>query len=64
MTPEGRHRDGYVPNVLYTCGALAVGDTLVLPYGIGDQTISIATASIRVLLDTLVPAPVSPEGRT
>ena len=55
MTPDARRRDGYVPNVLYTCGGLAVDDTLVLPYGVGDQTIGVATMSISQLLDGLVP---------
>jgi predicted GH43/DUF377 family glycosyl hydrolase len=50
-TPDGR--DGYVPNVVYTCGALAIGDRLVLPYGIGDQTIAVATLSIRDLVGSM-----------
>ena len=50
LSPQPGRRDGYVPNVVYTCGALAVGDRLVLPYGIGDQTIAIATMSIDELL--------------
>jgi predicted GH43/DUF377 family glycosyl hydrolase len=50
-TPDGR--DGYVPNVVYTCGALAIGDRLVLPYGIGDQTIAVATLSIRDLIGSM-----------
>ena len=45
---------GYVPNVVYSCGALAVGDLLVLPYGQGDQTISVATVSIKDLLATMM----------
>jgi predicted GH43/DUF377 family glycosyl hydrolase len=53
MTPNTGHRDGYVPNVLYSCGGFAVGDLLVLPYGIADQTISVATLSIRQLVDSL-----------
>ena len=48
-------RDGYVPNVVYTCGACAHDDTLILPYGIGDQSISIATLSIKALLAALRP---------
>jgi predicted GH43/DUF377 family glycosyl hydrolase len=56
MTPDDRRRDGYVPNVLYTCGAVSVGDTLVLPYGIGDQTIGVATLSIDELLASMSPA--------
>lgn len=44
---------GYVPNVVYSCGALAVDDLLVLPYGEGDQTISIATLSIDELIASM-----------
>jgi predicted GH43/DUF377 family glycosyl hydrolase len=55
MTPDNRRRDGYVPNVLYTCGAASVGDTLVLPYGIGDQMIGVATLSIDELLASMSP---------
>lgn len=55
VTADERHRDGYVPNVVYTCGAVAVGDTLLLPYGCGDQTITVATRSLSSLLDGLVP---------
>jgi predicted GH43/DUF377 family glycosyl hydrolase len=53
LAPHGERRGGYVPNVVYSCGALAVGDLLVLPYGVGDQTIAIATLSIRELLATM-----------
>jgi len=53
LTPDRDHRHGYVPNVVYSCGALAIGDRLVLPYGVGDQTISIATLSIRELVDAM-----------
>ncbi len=55
VTADRRHRDGYVPNVVYTCGATAVGDTLLLPYGCGDQTITFTTRSLSALLDGLVP---------
>ena len=53
LSPGHDQRDGYVPNVVYTCGALAHGDVLVLPYGFGDQAIAIATLSIDQLLGTL-----------
>jgi predicted GH43/DUF377 family glycosyl hydrolase len=56
MVPDNRRRDGYVPNVLYTCGGTAIGDTLVLPYGIGDQMIGVATMSISELLASMSPA--------
>lgn len=53
LTPDAAHRDGYVPNVVYTCGAVNVGDLLVMPYGVGDQSISVATMSVTELVDSL-----------
>ena len=55
LSPEGPRREGYVPNVVYTCGALAHGDFLVIPFGMGDQSIGIVTTSIDELLATLQP---------
>jgi predicted GH43/DUF377 family glycosyl hydrolase len=55
LTPRRDHQDGYVPNVVYSCGGFAHGDVLVLPYGVADQRIAIATLSIRELLDSLTP---------
>ena len=48
-------RDGYVPNVVYSCGGFAHGDVLVLPYGIADQRIAIATMSLSELVRSLTP---------
>jgi predicted GH43/DUF377 family glycosyl hydrolase len=50
LMPEGDRAHGYVPNVIYTCGAMAHGDVLVLPYGVGDRIIAIATLSIPELI--------------
>ena len=47
------HRDGYVPNVVYSCGALRVGDTLLLPYALADYKISFATLSISDLIASM-----------
>jgi predicted GH43/DUF377 family glycosyl hydrolase len=55
ISPVDGRRDGYVPNVIYSCGAFAHDDTLVVPYGIADQSISIATLSIKDLLGTMTP---------
>ena len=49
-----QHRDGYVPNVVYSCGAVAHGDTLVIPYGVSDERISIATVSVDELVAAMV----------
>lgn len=55
LTSWPDHWGGYVPNVVYSCGSFALGDTLVLPYGTGDQRISVATLSIKSLIETLEP---------
>ena len=53
MVPDASEREGYVPNVLYSCGALLHGDTVVLPYGIGDAAIGVAVIRLPDLLDRL-----------
>ena len=57
MAPDETEREGYVPNVLYSCGGLINGDTLVLPYGFSDCGIHIALISLRELLDRLRSVP-------
>ncbi|MDQ1397879.1 MAG: hypothetical protein QOG64_3138, partial [Acidimicrobiaceae bacterium] len=54
IAPDGTEQGGYVPNVVYSCGALIHGDHLVLPYGFGDQAITIAVLSLPDLLDRLI----------
>jgi len=53
LTPGRDLRDGYVPNVVYSCGGFTHGDTLVLPYGIADQSIAIATLSVTELIGSM-----------
>jgi predicted GH43/DUF377 family glycosyl hydrolase len=50
----GEHRDGYVPNVAYSCGALLHGETLVVPHGLADTSIAIATIPLPELLEAMV----------
>ena len=47
LTPAEDERDGYVPNVVYSCGAMLHGDTIVLPYGMSDANVGIATIPLR-----------------
>ncbi|MBJ7338760.1 glycoside hydrolase family 130 protein [Mycolicibacterium sp.] len=54
LSPTAGERDGYVPNVVYSCGALVHGDWLVLPYGISDGAIGIATVSVTRLVAALL----------
>ena len=53
LAPAEDERDGYVPNVVYSCGALLHGDTIVLPYGIADANVGVATIPLDQLLDRL-----------
>ncbi len=46
-------RSGYVPNVIYTCGAMLHNDTLIIPYGVSDQETTIGLVSLDSILDKL-----------
>lgn len=54
LTPADDEQDGYVPNVVYSCGSLLHGETLVVPYGIADTSIAIATIRWPELLEAMV----------
>ncbi len=51
LSPAPDEQNGYVPNVVYSCGALVHADTLVIPYGIGDGAIGMATVPLPALMD-------------
>ncbi|MHC4118354.1 MAG: glycoside hydrolase family 130 protein [Planctomycetota bacterium] len=53
MSPTQEESSGYVPNVVYSCGALVHRDMLVIPYGISDKTTGFATVSLQELLNKL-----------
>ena len=55
IAPNDDERDGYVPNVLYSCGSLVHDGTLWLPYGIGDARIAVASVSVDELLRAMTP---------
>jgi predicted GH43/DUF377 family glycosyl hydrolase len=50
LCPNEAEREGYVPNVVYTCGALLHGRELIIPYAMSDSATSFATASLDELL--------------
>ncbi|MFM7170618.1 MAG: glycoside hydrolase family 130 protein [Cyanobium sp.] len=50
-------RDGYVPNVVYSCGGLIHGDHLWLPYAVSDRATRLAKVALAPLLDTLLHSP-------
>ncbi len=53
LTPNIEQPGGYVPNAIYSCGAFVVGDVMILPYSIADQSIAVVTVSVPALLDRM-----------
>jgi len=53
LTPLESERDGYVPNVVYSCGSMIHGDELILPYGQSDTECRIARVPLAPLLAKL-----------
>ena len=53
LEPDDAEREGYVPNVVYSCGAMLNGDDLVLPYGLSDAAVGVAIVSLPELLAAL-----------
>ena len=53
LSPADEDREGYVPNVVYTCGGLRHGDLLFIPYGVADSSVAFAFVTIASLLDAL-----------
>ena len=50
LKPNQSEREGYVPNVVYTCGALLHNGELIIPYGLADHATSIATVPLDEVL--------------
>ena len=53
LRPEGNEREGYVPNVVYSCGSLVHNGQLILPYGVSDTASSIVRIELGELLAAL-----------
>jgi len=53
LRPEPSEREGYVPNVVYTCGAMAHNDQLILPYAVSDTYSNFATIQIPALMRSM-----------
>lgn len=54
LCPEGNEREGYVPNVVYSCGSLLHGRELILPYAMSDKASAIASLPLDDLLSALL----------
>jgi predicted GH43/DUF377 family glycosyl hydrolase len=53
VRPDASEREGYVPNVVYTCGALRHHDLIILPYAVSDTFSNFATIRIADLMQSL-----------
>jgi len=53
LVPEGPGREGYVPNVVYSCGSLVHGRELILPYAMSDRATTVVSVSLDDLLAAL-----------
>jgi predicted GH43/DUF377 family glycosyl hydrolase len=53
LSPHEKEREGYVPNVVYSCGAIIHNDEIVIPYAMSDINSGIATVNVSELLDAM-----------
>jgi predicted GH43/DUF377 family glycosyl hydrolase len=53
LRPEPTEREGYVPNVVYTCGAIRHNDQIILPYAVSDTFSNFATIKISALMQAM-----------
>jgi predicted GH43/DUF377 family glycosyl hydrolase len=53
LAPHGKEREGYVPNVVYSCGAIIHNNELVIPYAMSDINSGIATVGVNQLLNCM-----------
>src|SRR4029077_7114906 len=53
LKPNLSEREGYVPNVVYTCGALVHNSELIIPYGLADHATGFATVRLDELLEAM-----------
>jgi predicted GH43/DUF377 family glycosyl hydrolase len=53
VRPEAPDREGYVPNVVYTCGGMRFNDRIILPYAVSDTYSTVATMKVSALLGSL-----------
>ena len=56
LVADESERDGYVPNVVYSCGSMIYGNRIVLPYGCSDSSVRIAMVDLSLLLERLAAA--------
>ncbi|HZH70068.1 MAG TPA: glycosidase, partial [Flavobacteriaceae bacterium] len=55
LAPNEAERDGYVPNVVYSCGSIIHNGTLIIPYAMSDISTGLANVDVKELLDCMKP---------
>ena len=63
LMADESEREGYVPNVVYSCGSMIHGGTVVLPYGCSDSSVRIAMVDLSLLLERLLASRDASAGR-
>ena len=53
LVPNAEEREGYVPNVVYSCGSMIHNDELIIPYAMSDYASTYATVNLQELLNEL-----------
>ncbi|MBN2637374.1 MAG: glycosidase, partial [Prolixibacteraceae bacterium] len=53
LMPNANEREGYVPNVVYSCGSMIHNDDLIIPYAMSDYASTYATVNLKELLNEL-----------
>ncbi|OKS85216.1 glycoside hydrolase family 130 protein [Mucilaginibacter polytrichastri] len=54
LVPNSEEREGYVPNVIYSCGSIIHNNKLIIPYGLSDYSTSFAEVEVDALIDRLL----------
>jgi predicted GH43/DUF377 family glycosyl hydrolase len=53
LVPDDMEREGYVPNVVYTCGSMLYNKNLIIPYAMSDSASSFANIPLNDLLNMM-----------
>ena len=51
LTPNDKEREGYVPNVVYSCGSIIHNNKLIIPYAMSDINSGIAAVDVKELIN-------------
>lgn len=54
IMPNPEEREGYVPNVVYSCGSIVHNGELIIPYGLSDHSSGFASVNLNLLLERLI----------